>query len=158
MRTHLGSPPIDSLSGPLRQRTCPGEPSSQPRSQQDKDDQADRRHFHSDGDLLRGTLVAVSPAQAASRTYNIMFVGTAIPANVGSVEVGALARQCVHNLVADKDRNSGISFNPIDDGRPHVLDFYLFSDSHCKSGHTSNRVTRNLPDGIKTKNWWVNLS
>ena len=119
--------------------------------------------------VCTGVFLTAAPAQAAYTLFNIMLIGSTIPAGVGSVDVDPVGggpssgRGCVANVQPGRDRDTGMKM-VASDGKKPTLDiyigtagFYLYGDSHC-SDSSKGSVVRDLPSGITTKNWWVSLS
>lgn len=102
--------------------------------------------------------LVAAPAQAATRSYNIMFVGSAIPGGVGSVATGVQGGffYCVNNVQSGVDRNTGLSVT-VPYGGTVEATFRLYGDSTCSSA-IQKTINRTASSTITTKNWWVSLS
>ena len=105
--------------------------------------------------LCAGVSLTAASAQAAS-SYNIMFVGSKIPAGVGSVFVDNKSTPldsesgCVSNVRPGEDRNTGKAIFNRTDGRwgPDAF-LSLHGDSQFRLYLSSSNIS--------TKNWWVSL-
>lgn len=116
--------------------------------------------------LCAGVSLTAASAQAAS-SYNIMFIGSKIPAGVGSVFVDNKSTPldsesgCVSNVRPGEDRNTGKAIFNRTDGRwgPDAF-LSLHGDSQCQDkGFNEGKEFRLYlsSSNISTKNWWVSL-
>ena len=100
-------------------------------------------------------------------SYNIMLVGSKIPANVRSVLVdatsagsGSSPSGCVTNIHPGRNTNAWqlvyrhFTFHEPVDTR---VAFTLYSDGQCKNCISEERFLT-LPSKLSTKNWWVSLN
>ncbi len=111
--------------------------------------------------LCAGAFLVAPSAQAAASSYNIMFVGDKIPANVRSVDMLPLftvntISGCVSKLQTGQDRNSGKTIHRSSLGVNTIVHVKLYSDDQCQT--LTGIEQRILPSNLSTKNWWVSLS